>query len=160
MSAYHQVQWLPLCGGLTLLGLIASWLLWRRRGAAAGLRGVAWSLLPLAAYLVGVIELLWRFGIAIAAFATSFVFSPLVWSGVIVLAVSVVLFGVSGVMRRRSKAAGGRPGAQSGTGTGGAPAAGRAPGTVAVKGGKRKPGGDANDDLADVAEILKRHGIR
>ena len=34
--SYNEVYWLPLCGGLTLLGLIASWVVWRRRGAAAG----------------------------------------------------------------------------------------------------------------------------
>jgi hypothetical protein len=49
MSTYNQIAWLPLAGGLTVLGLIGSWLAWRRRGVAAGLRGVAWSLLPLAA---------------------------------------------------------------------------------------------------------------
>lgn len=156
MSGYHQVAWLPLCGGLTLVGFIASWFAWRRRGVAAGLRGMAWSLLPLAAYLVGVIELLWRFGAAIADFATSFVFSPERWSGIIVVAVALVLFGVSGLLRRRRpKRKGGQPAAGAGT----APGAGRAPGTVAVKGSKHKPAG-ADDDLGDVADILKRHGIR
>ncbi|MFC7745191.1 hypothetical protein ACFQXA_36345 [Nocardiopsis composta] len=29
---------------ITIVGLLISWLVWRRRGAAAGLRGVAWSL--------------------------------------------------------------------------------------------------------------------
>lgn len=158
MSGYHQVAWLPLCGGLTLLGFIVSWYVWRRRGAAAGLRGMAWSLLPLAAYLVGVIELLWRFGAAIADFATSFVFSPEKWSGIIVVAVALVLFGVSGVMRRRQpKRKGGQP---SAAGAGTAPGAGHAPGTVAVKGSKRKPAAGTDDDLGDVADILKRHGIR
>ena len=65
MSTYSQIAWLPLTAGLTLIGLIVSFFVWRRRGAAAGLRGVAWSLLPLAAYLIGAIELLWRFGTAI-----------------------------------------------------------------------------------------------
>ena len=64
---YSQIAWLPLAGGLTLLGLIGSWFAWRRRGARAGLRGVAWSLLPLALYLIGAIQLLWRFGTAIGS---------------------------------------------------------------------------------------------
>ena len=50
MSTYSQIAWLPLTAGLTLVGLIISFFVWRRRGAAAGLRGVAWSLLPLAAF--------------------------------------------------------------------------------------------------------------
>ena len=95
MSTYSQIAWLPLTAGLTLIGLIISFFVWRRRGAAAGLRGVAWSLLPLAAYLIGAIELLWRFGTAIGNFAGSFVFSPKVWAGIIVVIVSVVLFAVA-----------------------------------------------------------------
>ena len=95
---YSQIEWLPITAGLAILGLIVSFFLWRRRGAAAGLRGVAWSLLPVAAYLIGAIELLWRFGSAIASFASSFVFSPRVWAGIIVVIVSLVLFVISLVM--------------------------------------------------------------
>ena len=43
MSVYSQIAWFPLCGGLTAIGLVASWFAWRRRGVAAGLRGAAWS---------------------------------------------------------------------------------------------------------------------
>lgn len=35
MPDYSQITWLPLCAGLTVLGLAGSWLAWRRRGAAA-----------------------------------------------------------------------------------------------------------------------------
>ena len=106
MLTYSQIAWLPLTAGLTLVGLLASFYVWRRRGAAAGLRGVAWSLLPLAAYLIGAIELLWRFGTAIGNFATSFVFSPRVWAGIIVVLVSVSLFAISGGLRGRSRGGG------------------------------------------------------
>jgi len=99
---YDQIAWLPLTAGLTLAGLIVSFFVWRRRGTAAGLRGVAWSLLPLAAYLIGAIQLLWTFGTAIAHFASSFVFSQRVWAGIIVLGVAIVLFVVSGSLRGRA----------------------------------------------------------
>ena len=79
---YSQMEWLPLCGGLTLLGLIISWVVWRRRGARAGLRWAAVSLLPLAAYLTHAVKMLWQIGSAIASFATAFIFSPQVWAGV------------------------------------------------------------------------------
>src|SRR5215831_8503302 len=92
VMTYDQIAWLPLTAGLTLAGLIVSFFVWRRRGTAAGLRGVAWSLLPLAAYLIGAIQLLWTFGTAIAHFASSFVFSQRVWAGIIVLGVAIVLF--------------------------------------------------------------------
>jgi hypothetical protein len=155
---YGQIEWLPLTAGLTLIGLIVSFIVWRRRGAAAGLRGVAWSLLPLAAYLIGAIELLWRFGTAIGDFATSFVFSPRVWAGIIVAIVSVLLFVVSGTLRRRRRsgkqAATQVPGTSAGTiATAGKPA-------KAVGSGKRQASGLDDDVLGDAAEVLRRHGIR
>jgi hypothetical protein len=157
MSTYSQIAWFPLAGGLTLLGLILSWLAWRRRGAAAGLRGVAWSLLPLAAYLTGAIKMLWQMGTAIGDFASSFVFSPRVWAGVIVAGVAGVLFAVSGGLRRgRSKAKQVRDAG---------PAAAAVPGssapTKALKPAKspaKNKAGD-DDDLGEVADILRRHGI-
>jgi hypothetical protein len=156
MSTYSQIAWFPLAGGLTLLGLILSWLAWRRRGVAAGLRGVAWSLLPLAAYLTGAIKMLWQMGTAIGDFASSFVFSPRVWSGVIVAVVAGVLFVVSGGLRRgrARKGRGSTPdtGATTGPGQGGASAP-----TKALKPAKNKA--PADDDLADVADILRRHNI-
>ena len=112
---YSQIEWLPITAGLAILGLIVSFFVWRRRGAAAGLRGVAWSLLPVAAYLIGAIELLWRFGSAIASFASSFVFSPRVWAGIIVALVSVLLFVVSGRLRSRARRrSGGQAAAEGG----------------------------------------------
>jgi hypothetical protein len=57
MSTYDKIAWLPLCGGVTGLGLILSYLVMRRRGLGSGLRGAAWSLLPLAAYLTGAIQM-------------------------------------------------------------------------------------------------------
>ncbi len=113
MSTYNQIAWLPLCGGLTALGLVLTWFVFRRRGLRAGLRGVAWSLLPLAAYLTGAIEMLWKMGTAIGDFATSFVFSPEKWVGVAVTGVALVAFVVSGMMRGRAAKdvrAEGRPG--------------------------------------------------
>jgi hypothetical protein len=149
---YSQFEWLPLCGGLTLLGLIISWVVWRRRGAAAGLRWAAVSLLPLAAYLTHAVKMLWQIGSAIGSFATSFIFSPQVWSGVALTGVAIVLFVVSGTMRRgRAR--------KSGTGADGP--AGRpagAPAGKALKPAKGKAPA-VDDDLGDVADILRRHNI-
>ena len=158
---YSQIEWLPITAGLAILGLIVSFFLWRRRGAAAGLRGVAWSLLPVAAYLIGAIELLWRFGSAIASFASSFVFSPRVWAGIIVALVSVLLFVVSGRLRSRARRRSGGQAAPkaAGAGTGtGATTAGK-PGK-AVAAPKRQPAVVDDDVLGDAAEVLRRHGIR
>jgi hypothetical protein len=158
--SYDQIQWLPLTAGLAILGLIVSFFVWRRRGAGAGLRGVAWSLLPVAAYLIGAIELLWRFGSAIASFASSFVFSPRVWAGIIVALVSVLLFVVSGRLRSRARRRSGGQAAPKAAGarTGATATAGK-PGK-AVAAPKRQPAVVDDDVLGDAAEVLRRHGIR
>ena len=65
MSTYDQIVSLPLCGGLTALGLVLSYFVMRRRGLGSGLRGAAWSLLPLAAYLTGSVKMFWKIGVAI-----------------------------------------------------------------------------------------------
>jgi hypothetical protein len=133
---------------------------WRRRGAAAGLRGVAWSLLPLAAYLIGAIELLWRFGTAIGTFATSFVFSPKVWAGIIVVIASVALFAVSGGLRGRARRRSGGQAESRVAGADGGQAVTSGKPAKAVGAGKRQASGVDDDDLGDVAEILRRRGIR
>jgi hypothetical protein len=149
---YSQFAWLPLCGGLTLLGLIASWVVWRRRGAAAGLRWAAWSLLPIAAYLTHAVKMLWQIGSAIGNFATSFIFSPQVWAGVAVTGLAIVLFVVSGTLRGRSRKSGADGAARPGAAPAGPPAG------KALKPAKSKATA-ADDDLGDVADILRRHNI-
>jgi hypothetical protein len=166
MSTFDSVAWFPLCAGLTGLGLVVSWMALRRRGIGAGLRGAAWSLLPLAAYLTGAVEMLWRIGTAIADWVGGFVFSPRVWSGVLVTLLAVLLYVVSAALRRRSPR---RSGQVEGTGRravaagpSGRQAAGergaleRAPaGQAAARKGKA----DADDEFAEVEEILRRRGI-
>jgi hypothetical protein len=166
MSTFDSVAWFPLCAGLTGLGLVLSWMALRRRGAGAGLRGAAWSLLPLAAYLTGAVEMLWRIGTAIADWVGGFVFSPRVWAGVIVVALAVLLFMISGPLRRRTAdrsarvEGAGRRAVGPTTATGQQPAAERgalersSAGRAAAKGKA-----DADDEFAEVEEILRRRGI-
>ena len=157
MSVFSVIA-LSAASGVTLAGLAASWFTSRRRGLAAGLRGAAWSLLPIAAYLTGVLGLLWRFGTAIARFVTSFAFSPFVWTGIAVAGFSALLFVVSGALRRRRG-----KGAPARTATPAVP--GQAPGKALEQGKSSQPGGKgkartpADEDFGDVADILRKHGI-
>ena len=167
MSTYDKIAWLPLCGGLTGLGLVLSYVAMRRRGLGAGLRGAAWSLLPLAAYLTGAIEMFWKMGAAIGDFAKGFVFSAEVWAGIAVTGVAVVLFVASGPLRRRrvkqgegKQAVGAKaaaPGRELAPRT--AAVATTAPAGTPVKARKGKNAADDDDDLGDVEDILRRHGI-
>lgn len=137
MGEIDNATWQALGLTLTVLGMVASFLVWRRRGAAAGLRGVAWSLLPLAAALTGTLRLLWEITDAVASWALRLVFSPVVWIGVVLTGVSVVLFVVSGVLRHR--------------------AASRGAVTSSPSSGRPAISGD--DDVADIEALLKKHGI-
>jgi hypothetical protein len=163
MSTYDKIAWLPICAALTGLGLVLSYLVLRRRGIGAGARGAAWSLLPLAAYLTGSIEMFWKMGVAVGDFAAGFAFSVKVWSGIAVAGVAAALFAVSGPLRRRAVRRGGRQAAAARGADGRLPAS---PGgqltrrqAAAAPAKARKGSGADDDDLADVADILRRHGI-
>ena len=97
--SFSQIPWLLLCGGLTAVGLIGSWFALRRRGPRAAARVLAWALLPIALYLVGILQVLWRFGVALGDFFSGLAFSPKVWTGLVVLAVAVLMFAVTGGLR-------------------------------------------------------------
>jgi hypothetical protein len=100
---YNSIAWLPLCAGLTVLGLVLSYFAGRRRGSLAMMRGVAWSLLPIAAYLTGSVEMFWKIGAAIGHYADGFVFSPVKWAGIAVAGLAaLIFFTTSGRERRRA----------------------------------------------------------
>jgi len=130
---------------LTLIGLLASVVLWRRRGATEGLRAVAWSLLPAAAGLTGTLKLLWEIGDKILHWAVHLVFSPLVWGGVVLAGISLVLFAVTAAMRARAT------GAREGE-----PSAKELP---AQRSRKKAEPAVQDKDLDDIEAILRKHGI-
>jgi hypothetical protein len=142
----------PIFVAVTVVGLVLSGLAWRRKGARSGIRGIAWSLLPAAAWLTHSLGLVGRMVSAIVQFATGFVFSAQAWLGVILVGVAVLCFLVSGGIplvrwRKRRHAE-----VDSGRGHGEPkPPVSRPSGRAAVESG--------DDDLADVRDILKKHGI-
>ncbi|HEY3687636.1 MAG TPA: cellulose synthase [Streptosporangiaceae bacterium] len=155
--------WAPLCIGVTAVGLVLSWLAWRRRGASSGMRGAAYSLLPLGLYLTGVIPLLWRIGSQIVGWAAGLIFKPTVWAGTIVLGLAVLLWIVSGMMLRRKVTKSNRGEVAEGDTPGATPkAAGGAAKRPAVErtvatGQSASASGD--DDMKDIEELLRRRGI-
>ncbi|MFF1821907.1 hypothetical protein ACFVWG_31670 [Kribbella sp. NPDC058245] len=162
MPDFNDLTLLPFCVGLTLLGLIGSWAAWRRRGAAAGVRGVAWSLLPVSLYLTGLLELVWDVVRSAVSWVTHLIFSPTVWAGVALFGVSVVLYVVSGVARSRTPKAPKEPKPAKTAGelttTGPAPAS-AAPAKAAKPNAKTKGGQQDSSDFDEIEDILKRHGI-
>jgi hypothetical protein len=182
--SYSSIAWLPLALGLTVLGLVLSYLTYRRRGLRPAMMGTAWSLLPIAAYLTGSIEMLWKVGAAIGQFGSGFVFSPMKWAGIGVTGLAIALFLAAGGRTRRRAAREARRAARAdrkgeAEGSSAPPALGRAkttPGTqilpterqrvpvdraaaaTSAKGSRKATVPD-DDDLKDIEDILRKRGI-
>jgi hypothetical protein len=158
---FDDVVWFPICAGLTLLGLAAAFLAFRRRGAASGVRLIGWAVLPMAAYLTGMVRLLWTVGSEVVRWITRFAFSPTVWVGVALFGVAAIAFPVAAAMRRRQASA---------SAEGGETVAGKRAGRRSAGGdtGRERPPkavGKGSQDAAglegmeEIEEILKRRGI-
>ena len=149
----------PICLTVTIVGLVLSFIAWRKKGLRSGMRGVAWSLLPLAMYLTNAVRLVGRIGSAIVQFAGAFVFSPKAWLGVILVGISALLFLLSGGIplvsghRRRKKAKARRQRGDDQTG-GGQPPASIPP---ARQQQPARTGDD--DDMREIQDILRKRGI-
>ncbi|QKG19427.1 hypothetical protein [Actinomadura verrucosospora] len=132
--------------GVTLVGLVISWGVYRRRGAASGMRGAALSLVPLAAAMTGVTE-----------FFVDLAFSPVKWAGVGVAGLAVLLYLTSGAMLSRRAGGGSDDGGK-------AAARGKSEPKAAGRGAKPKgqvggaqPSGDP--EMAEIEKILRDRGI-
>ncbi len=172
MNTWNSIAWFPICVGLTGVGLVLSWFTWRRGAVRRAIRGVAWSLLPLALYLTGSILLVGRIGSAVVQFASSFVFSPKTWAGVILFGLSALIFltsgGVPRLRRRKRGGKEGKEGKEVSQKAGLAPVTAGQPGRPAAqvtaapkqaKPAKQGKGGDDDGLDPEVAAILRRHGI-
>jgi hypothetical protein len=140
---YDSAAWGALAFALsTLLGVV-TFFRWRSAGLAAGLRGSAWTILPVAAWLTGVLELAFDVADSVGHWALHLVFSPVVWLGIVLAGVSAVLFGAAAVLGSRR---GGTP-----------------PPPQVRSGSPRRRGAGAaaigDDDLGDIEAILRKHGI-
>ena len=148
--SYDSAAWGALAFALSILLGVVTFYRWRSRGLVAGLRGAAWTILPVAAWLTGVLELAFDIGDSVGHWAVHLVFSPVVWLGIMLAGVAVVLFGASAFLGRRGV------GAVAGDG---APRA--ALGRAARRTEKPAKGSAAigDDDLGDIEAILRKHGI-
>ena len=156
MDSIDSSTWQAVGVTLSVVGLVLSALLWKRRGAATGLRAVAWSLLPAALGLTGTLRLVWQVGDLVVTWATRLVFSPVVWAGIVLAGVSVVLFGVSAAMRAR-----GRGGAAEDAGSAKAVGPTGADRQLPAKRSSRKAKpAVGDDDMDDIEAILRKHGIQ
>lgn len=143
-----DVTWGALTLSLTVLGGIWTWFAFRRRGLASGVRALAFTLLPLAAYLTKTLQMFTRIVDAIGDWARTLVFNPFVWLGVLLAGVSIVLFVVSGMLRSRELGRRAKDPAELS-------AKGRS------KSGPRSgpPAVSGDDDMAEIEALLRKRGI-
>jgi hypothetical protein len=141
----NDVSWGALALALTALGGIYTWWALRHRGFAAAIRAAGITLLPLAAWMTGLLQVFGTVTNAFLHFFTRLVFSPLVWLGVIVFFVAFVLIGASNFLTRHQDPAPEKPERR-----------GRAPKAV---GPATRPDPLIDDEMAEIQAILKKRGI-
>lgn len=153
---------LPLCIGVSLVGVVVTVIAFVRGRRARAMQGLAIALLPVALYLTGLLRLVWDAVVAVARWATGNVFDLGAWVGFGLLALCVVLWVVGGVLarrsRRRAKVAATEAKAQGQVGPGRTPAsrpAARTPGRAPAKAAPPQ-----DDDMAEIEALLKSRGIQ
>lgn len=141
-SRVDPTAWAALMGALTLVFALGTVWAFRNRGAAAGLRGLAITLLPPAAWLTGTLEMFTEITGSVADWATGLVFNPLVWIGATLFGTSAVLFLIAGRLRGRGLTTSRNDAIPAGSGS-------------------RQPdaAGPQDDDMSDIEELLRKRGI-
>jgi hypothetical protein len=141
----NDVSWGALALALTALGGIYTWWALRHRGFATAVRAAGLTLLPLAAWMTGLLQVFGTVTNAFLHFFTRLVLSPLVWLGVVVFVVAFVLIGASNFVRRHQQ-----PEAHARKGRADTPKAVRRP-----------PEHDPliDDEMTEIQAILKKRGI-
>jgi len=151
---------LPICVGLTLIGVVITGIAWRRGKNGRVIQGVGLALAPIALYFSGLLRLLWNGAVAVGRWATGVILSPAVWLGLGLLALCLVLWVVGGFVARRSPSRR-RAGAGSAAKGGAAVTTGSAATSTGPRGAparKAQPPAE-DDDMAEIEALLKSRGI-
>ncbi len=149
--------WAALTAALTVAGAIWTWIAFRRRGAASGLRALGFTLLPAAAWLTGTLEMVVEIAGSITDWATGLVFNIFTWAGVGLAGLAVVLWIVGGFIRDRQIGRGqavGSPRAAKG------PASRESlPPSAPSRQTGQRVASPIDDELADIEALLRKRGI-
>ena len=145
-----EAAWGALTLTLTLLGGIYTWFAFRSRGFVAGLRGVGFTLIPVALLLTDTLQMVTRIGSAVGDWVGGFAFSPASWLGIILAVVSVICFVAAGFLAERG--VGGAPTSRGRAVAQGAHARARAPRSEPVL-------ADVDPEMAEIEALLRKRGI-
>jgi hypothetical protein len=141
-----EAAWGALTLSLTVLGGIYTWFAFRRRGFVAGLRGVGFTLIPVALLLTDTLQMVSRIGSAVSDWALHLAFSPATWLGIMLAGIAVVCFVVAGFFANR--------------GADDKPAGDKAARKELTKGKAQKSDPIlADPELAEIEALLRKRGI-
>ena len=104
-----DATWAALTVALTVLFGIGTWLAYRRRGLASGLKGAGITLIPGAAYFTDTLKMFTRIVSAVSDWGTGLVFRPTVWLGVILVVAAALLYVTGRTIASRSASRAPRP---------------------------------------------------
>jgi heme exporter protein D len=96
-----EAAWGALTLSLTVLGGLYTWFAFRSRGFVAGLRGIGFTLIPVALLLTDTLQMVSRIGDAVSHWALNLAFNPFTWLGIVLAVLSVVCFVVAGFLANR-----------------------------------------------------------
>ena len=143
-----EAAWGALTLSLTVLGGIYTWFAFRSRGFVAGLRGVGFTLIPVALLLTDTLQMVTRIGNAVSDWALHLAFNPATWLGIMLGGVAVVCFVVAGYLANRG--AGDKPTVEKPSRK--ELAKGKAPKSDPVL-------ADVDPELAEIEALLRKRGI-
>lgn len=145
---------LPICVAIALIGVVLAGLAWRRGNKGRVVQAAALVIVPFGLYLTGLLTVLWDWVVELVRWAVHLVFSPLHWIGFGILALSIVLFVIGGLLARfgiGSKPTGRKQDQKQVPGSSGKG------GPKAVAG--RKQEAETDPELAEIEALLKSRGI-
>lgn len=144
----NDASWGALALALAVLGCLYTWRAWHRRGLGAAVRGAGYTLVPVAAWLTGALELFGEYVDDTSRWLVRLALNPVVWFGVALAVLAVLLIGVGGVLTRRSE--------PTRSGTTKKPKRGRSSIGAAPQPGA---GPVIDDEMAEIEALLKKRGI-
>ena len=143
-----NVSWGALALSLSVVGGIYTWWALRHRGVVAAVRGAGLTLLPLAAWMTGLLQVFGDITDTLSNWLAHLVFSPKTWLGMIIGFVAIVLIGGANAIARRGKPD--KPEKPAKTSTSKAPKA---------VGPTKTPDSLIDDEMAEIQAILRKRGI-
>jgi hypothetical protein len=149
-----EATWAAFAATLTVLGLVWTWVSYRRRGVAGGMRALGFTLMPVAALLTGTLQMFTEIAGAVTDWASGLVLSPVTWTGIGMAGTGVVLIVLAGVLRDRQL---GRAAGAGGSAVRGTAPSRDLPEASSTRAPRRDPVVD--DEMADIEALLKKRGI-